>query len=241
MISCRVFIPFIPRISHFIILYVDTVDFVVFSVLYSVYMLSTFSDQFRGLVLLCFGSWELHCFCLCGLYYLVLGMFPLSSFKYYLFWKLVGILVIFLGFPSWYLVEDLKFPSDILWEVVWMFVVVFFCFWVSVVFLIFSWNFGQSFGSSGTRFFLWKLCLITVVADWVGLLCNIGVGVYFHIGSPVSWGCIVYWLHLGRDIRSHPTNECPGYDSKPSEGEAPVMEIWGIWSTSSLPLLPGPL
>ena len=26
-----------------------------------------------------------------------------------------------------------------------------------------------------------------------------------------------------------------------SEGEAPVLEIWGMWSTPSLPLLPGPL
>ena len=36
-------------------------------------------------------------------------------------------------------------------------------------------------------------------------------------------------------------NKCPGYD-KQSDGEAPVMlELWGMWSTPSLPLLPGPL
>ena len=28
---------------------------------------------------------------------------------------------------------------------------------------------------------------------------------------------------------------------KPFDGKAPVLEIWGLWSTSSLPLLPGPL
>ena len=37
-------------------------------------------------------------------------------------------------------------------------------------------------------------------------------------------------------------NKCPGYDTKQSDGEVPVMqEIFGMRSTSSLPLLPGPL
>ena len=32
-----------------------------------------------------------------------------------------------------------------------------------------------------------------------------------------------------------------GYDTKQSDGEVPVMlELWGMQSTSSLPLLPGP-
>ena len=35
-------------------------------------------------------------------------------------------------------------------------------------------------------------------------------------------------------------NKCPGYDTKQSDGEVPVMlELWGMWSTSSLSLLPG--
>ena len=39
-----------------------------------------------------------------------------------------------------------------------------------------------------------------------------------------------------------PTKECPDYDTKQSDGEVPVMlEVWGMWSTPSLPLLPGPL
>ena len=39
-----------------------------------------------------------------------------------------------------------------------------------------------------------------------------------------------------------PPNECPGYDTKQSDGEVPViLELWGIQSTLSLPLLPGPL
>ena len=37
-------------------------------------------------------------------------------------------------------------------------------------------------------------------------------------------------------------NECPGYSIKQSNREAPeVMELWGMWSTPLLPLLPGPL
>ena len=36
--------------------------------------------------------------------------------------------------------------------------------------------------------------------------------------------------------------ECPGYDTKQSEGEVSVMlELWGMGSAPSLPLLPGPL
>ena len=37
-----------------------------------------------------------------------------------------------------------------------------------------------------------------------------------------------------------PSNECPGYDTKQSDGEASVMlELLGMRSTPSLPLLPG--
>ena len=35
--------------------------------------------------------------------------------------------------------------------------------------------------------------------------------------------------------------ECPGYDNKQSDSEAPViLELWGMQSTPSLPSLPGP-
>ena len=42
-------------------------------------------------------------------------------------------------------------------------------------------------------------------------------------------------------VRPSPPNECPEYDIKPSDGEAPEMEPWGMWSTPSLPLLLDPL
>ena len=57
---------------------------------------------------------------------------------------------------------------------------------------------------------------------------------------PVGWGCRIHWLHLCRGLRL--PNEYPGYDLKQSDGEVPVMlELWGMQSTPSLPLLPGPL
>ena len=57
---------------------------------------------------------------------------------------------------------------------------------------------------------------------------------------PICWGCRIHWLHLCRGTK--PSNiECSGYDTKQSDGEAPVMlGSRGIRNISSLPLLPGP-
>ena len=58
---------------------------------------------------------------------------------------------------------------------------------------------------------------------------------------PVGWGHRIQWLHLCREVRPPPT-ECPGYDSKQSDGKILVMlELWGMQSTPSLLSLPGPL
>ena len=58
-------------------------------------------------------------------------------------------------------------------------------------------------------------------------------------GCPVGWDCRIHWLHLCRGVR--PPNEYPGYDTKQSDREVPVMQgPCGIRSTPSLPLLPGP-
>ena len=61
--------------------------------------------------------------------------------------------------------------------------------------------------------------------------------VYF----PVGWGYRNHQLLLYRGVRS-PSNEYLGHDTKQSDGEIPVMqELWGMWSTSSLPLPLSPL
>ena len=43
-----------------------------------------------------------------------------------------------------------------------------------------------------------------------------------------------------RGDKTH-SNECPGYDNNPFDGETHVLEIWEIWVIASLPFLPGPL
>ena len=61
------------------------------------------------------------------------------------------------------------------------------------------------------------------------------------IVCPVGKGCRIDRLLLDTGVRPTP-NKCPVYDSKISDDEAPVeLELWGIWNTSSLPSLPGPL
>ena len=58
----------------------------------------------------------------------------------------------------------------------------------------------------------------------------------------VSWGCRIHQLHLCRGLRPPPPKECLRYDTKQSDSEAPVMlELQGMQSTPSLPLLPGTL
>ena len=37
----------------------------------------------------------------------------------------------------------------------------------------------------------------------------------------------------------HLPNKCTGYDTKPPYGHASVLELWGMWNTLALPLLPG--
>ena len=57
---------------------------------------------------------------------------------------------------------------------------------------------------------------------------------------PVGCGSKIHWLLFCWGVRR--PYECPGYDTKQSDGEVPVMlEVWGMWSTPSLPSLPGPL
>ena len=64
--------------------------------------------------------------------------------------------------------------------------------------------------------------------------------VHNTINCPVGWGCRIHRLLLWRGVR--PPNESPGYDTKQSHGEVPVMlELWGTRSTPSLPSLPGSL
>ena len=60
-------------------------------------------------------------------------------------------------------------------------------------------------------------CLeIMLMRSWIG---------HIYIHGSVGWDCRI----------DHPANECPGYDTKQSDGEVPVMqELWGMRSTGLL-------
>ena len=58
---------------------------------------------------------------------------------------------------------------------------------------------------------------------------------------PVYIYIYIYILTASLQRGTPPPNECPRYDIKPSDGKAPDLEIWEIWSTPLLTLLPGPL
>ena len=46
---------------------------------------------------------------------------------------------------------------------------------------------------------------------------------------PVGWGCRIHRLLLCREVRPPTPNECPGYDTKQSDGEVPVvLKLWGM-------------
>ena len=56
----------------------------------------------------------------------------------------------------------------------------------------------------------------------------------------VGWGCWIHRLYFCREVRSAPTNECPGHDTKHSDSAVPVMlELWRKQSTPSFSSLPG--
>ena len=80
-----------------------------------------------------------------------------------------------------------------------------------------------------------------VYVQWIVVCKSI-----WHISQPQSFqldqlaGFIEFWQHLSRGVRPLP-NECPGYDTKQSEGEVPVM-LLAMRSTPSLlsgPIWPG--
>ena len=72
-----------------------------------------------------------------------------------------------------------------------------------------------------------------------GIIWNKTVLTFNSEFCPIGWGCRIHRLHFRRGVR-HPPNKYPGYDTKQSDGEVPaVLKLWGMWSTPSLPSLPG--
>ena len=81
----------------------------------------------------------------------------------------------------------------------------------------------------------------TVYNIYIYIYIYIYISKVLHIyPCPVGWGCRIHRLHLCRGYNRF--NECPRYNTRQSGGEFPVMlELWGMRSTPSLPLLPDPL
>ena len=61
---------------------------------------------------------------------------------------------------------------------------------------------------------------------------------FFSYFGPFGWDCRISRLYLLKEVRHTSHNEGAGCDTKPSNGEALVLELWGIWSTTSVPWLP---
>ena len=60
--------------------------------------------------------------------------------------------------------------------------------------------------------------------------------------DPQSAGPVEYTDCTLQTGKITPPQECPGYDTKQSEGEVPLrLELWGMQSTPLLLLLPRPL
>ena len=85
--------------------------------------------------------------------------------------------------------------------------------------------------------FMWanKMWLVTKRIHWNLVIHQISIHISTH---PIGRGCRIYWLHLCREVRPH--SECLGYDTKLSNGEAPVLELWVMWSAPSFSLLSCP-
>ena len=74
-------------------------------------------------------------------------------------------------------------------------------------------------------------CHYFQVHSYSGLIC---------LSRHIGWGCRICCLHLCRGIRHPLTNEYLEYDTKPSDGQAPILELSGIIIFSSLSFLSGP-
>ena len=65
---------------------------------------------------------------------------------------------------------------------------------------------------------MWCVCVCVCVS-----VKYVPIRPLYHWHCPVGCGYRIHQLLLCREIRPPPTNEYLGYDTKQSDGEAPVM------------------
>ena len=93
--------------------------------------------------------------------------------------------------------------------------------------------------------FTWRVKLLDMVwfhfitQEWIKIVPLLKH--YITLKIKIKWGSRIHRLPLCWGVRP-PPNECPGYDTKQSDGEVPAMlEVWGMRSTPLSPSFPGPL
>ena len=77
---------------------------------------------------------------------------------------------------------------------------------------------------------------VSLVEKCVGVLCRAHTLYMFPHCFIHPVGCRIHQLYLCKGVKPSPTNNFPGYVTKPSDSEAPILELWGMWSTPSLSL-----
>ena len=82
-----------------------------------------------------------------------------------------------------------------------------------------------------------SLSLSLSIYIYIYICIYISTSIFIYVNA-VGWGCKKHQLYFCG--RSH-VSECPAYNIKHSDGKAPTLERWEMWSTPSLLLLPGPL
>ena len=94
-----------------------------------------------------------------------------------------------------------------------------------------------------------ELCFMKIKTVTIYMCVYVSVSTFFfslqssqNNAYPVDLGCTIHRQHLCRGVNPPHSNECPGYDTKQSDGDVPViLGLWRMWSTSSLSLLSDPL
>ena len=85
------------------------------------------------------------------------------------------------------------------------------------------------------------LCIIFYIYIYIYIDTQTDSYAHTHIHTAPSAGAVQY-TDCTSAWEYPPPNECPGYDTKQSDGEVPLMlELWEMRSTPSLASLPGPL
>ena len=103
---------------------------------------------------------------------------------------------------------------------------------------------GESYPSAEKQ-----LVYSTVSVDWPN--ANLRYCVYSYllrrpclfllVHYPIREDCRIGRLQFCKDVRPSPPQWGFWYDAKRFDVESLVSKLWGIWSTPSLPLLPGTL